>query len=439
MKMRHYLLSCLLLVLGYSLTACSEDSYIPGEGEPGQPVSMQLQIGMASDEPLGPLTRATLNIDTEPQEGELIHSLKVFITSTDNRVEQVVPFTFTEEQDADMEAGNLAGCTSDPFSILTGSKYIYAFANYEGLLEDYIGDISEGDILNLPPTITWNGGADWKPSTDNGFIPMSAKEPVTISRNSDKASVELVRLLSKLYVSFYNTTDKEVTVSDWGVGQFNKTINLFRGDKIAETLEEGWSIPTSPTEITIPARNNDEDGASSDAPYLFYVSESTMDGGFKINVTQGSEEKTKYTNRNEIPRNRIWPLAIYFSNFSLQMKIKSENPPIGGYPTVMSGISNDVNCSIKGGGPFTLTPTLESTSDEAMPSQVTWKIVPNEETESSLLVKNLKVEGNKITGVMEGAATEYESYSFTLQALDGDRVVASFTVTLKFEDIFENN
>ena len=415
MKMRHYLFGCLLLVLGYSLTACSEDSYIPGEGEPGQPVSMQLQIGMASDEPLGPLTRATLNIDTDPQEGELIHSLKVFITSTDNRVEQVVPFTFTAEQETAMTAGNLAGCTSDPFSILTGSKYIYAFANYEGLLEDYIGDISEGDILNLPTTITWDGGADWKPNTDNKqFIPMSAKEPVTISRNSDKVSVELVRLLSKLYVSFYNTTDKEVTVSNWSVGQFNKTINLFRGDEIAETLEEGWSIPTSPaTEITIPARNKDEDGVSSSA----------MDGGFKINVKQGSEEKTRYTNRTEIPRNRIWPLAIYFSNFSLTMAIVSENPPIGGYPTVMSGISNDVNCPIKGGGPFTLTPTLESTSSEAVPSQVTWKIVTNEETESSLLVKDLKVEGNKITGVME----------------DGDRVVASFTVTLKFEDIFGNN
>lgn len=437
MTIRNYLLSGLLLVLGYCLTACSEENYIPGEEAQGQPVSMQLQIGMASGEPLGPLTRAADDIDTDPQEGELIHSLKVFITSTDNRVEQVVPFTFTSEQETEMAAGNLSKCTSDPFTILTGSKIIYAFANCEGLLDDYIENVSEGDILDLPTTITWNGGASWTPSADNGFIPMSVKQPVTISDHSDQVSVELVRLLSKLYVSFHNTTDKDVTVSNWNVGQFNTTINLFRGNEIAALSSTPWSVPASTTKPFTVSTSDD-----NTEPYLFYVSESAMNGGFEINVTQGSgsdsEEKKRYTNRTEIPRNRIWPLAIYFSNFSLAMKIESENPPIGGYPTVMSDASDGVNCTIKGGGPFTLQPTLESTSSEAVPSQVTWNIVTGEETNNSLLVKDLKVEGNTITGVMEGAATKDESYSFTLQALDGDRVVASFTVTLKFADIFEN-
>lgn len=434
MTIRNYLLSGLLLVLGYCLTACSEENYIPGEEAQGQPVSMQLQIGMASGEPLGPLTRAAGDIDTEPQDGELIHSLKVFITSTDNRVEQVVPFTFTPEQETEMAAGNLAGCTSDPFTILTGSKIIYAFANYEGLLDDYIENVSEGNVLSLPATITWDGGASWKPDVENEqFIPMSVKQPVTISDHSNQVSVELVRLLSKLYVSFHNTTSEAVTVSDWSVGKFNTAINLFRGDEIAALSSTPWSVPASTTESFTVSTSDD-----NTKPYLFYVSESAMDGGFEIHVTQGSEtEKTRHTNRTEIPRNRIWPLAIYFSNFSLKMKIESENPPIGGYPTVMSDASDGVNCAIKGGGPFTLTPTLESTSSEAVPSQVTWNIITEEETENSLLVKDLNVEGNTITGVMEGAATKYESYSFTLQALDGDRVVASFTVTLKFADIFE--
>lgn len=436
MTIRNYLLSGLLLVLGYCLTACSEENYIPGEEAQGQPVSMQLQIGMASGEPLGPLTRAADDIDTEPQPGELIHSLKVFITSTDNRVEQVVPFTFTSEQETEMAAGNLSGCTSDPFTILTGSKIIYAFANCEGLLNDYIENVSEGDVLDLPTTITWDGGAGWTPSADNGFIPMSVKERVTISNHSNQVSVQLVRLLSKLYVSFHNTTEEDVTVSDWSVGQFNTTINLFRGDGIAALSSTPWSVPASTTEPFTVSTSDD-----NTEPYLFYVSESAMNGGFEINVTQGSEQgsekKTRYTNRTEIPRNCIWPLAIYFSNFSLKMKIESENPPIGGYPTVMSDASDGVNCVIKGGGPFTLTPTLESTSSEAVPSQVTWNIVTGEENNNSLLVKDLKVEGNTITGVMEGAATTDESYSFTLQVLDGDRVVASFTVTLKFADIFE--
>ncbi len=437
MTIRNYLLSGLLLVLGYCLTACSEENYIPGEEAQGQPVSMQLQIGMASGEPLGPLTRAADNIDTDPQEGELIHSLKVFITSTDNRVEQVVPFTFTPEQETEMAAGDLAECTSDPFTILTGSKIIYAFANCDEVLDADLLNAEEGDVLSLPATITWNGGADWKPDADNEqFIPMSVKQPVTISDNSDKVSVQLVRLLSKLYVSFHNTTDKDVTVSNWNVGKFNTTINLFRGDEIAALSSTPWSVPASTTKPFTVSTSDD-----NTEPYLFYVSESAMNDGFEINVTQGSgpdsEEKKRYTNRTEISRNRIWPLAIYFSNFSLKMTIESENPPIGGYPTVMSDASDGVNCAIKGGGPFTLKPTLESTSNEAVPSQVTWNIITEEETENSLLVKDLNVEGNTITGVMEGAATKYESYSFTLQALDGDRVVASFTVTLKFADIFE--
>lgn len=444
MKMRHYLFGCLLLVLGYSLTACSEDSYIPGEGEPGQPVSMQLQIGMASDEPLGPLTRAADDIDTDPQPGELIHSLKVFITSTDNRVEQVVPFTFTPEQETEMAAGNLSECTSDPFTILTGSKIIYAFANSEGLLDTYIENVSEGDVLDLPSTITWDGDADWKPNAENGqFIPMSVKQPVTISDHSNQVSVELVRLLSKLYVSFHNTTSDAVTVNDWSVGKFNTTINLFRGDEIAALSDNAWPVPLSSDNMESFTVPQGEDGGTGtyDKQFMFYVSESAMSDGFEINVTQGSgsdsEKKKRYTNRTEIPRNRIWPLAIYFSNFSLTMAIVSENPPIGGYPTVMSDASDGVNCAIKGGGPFTLTPTLESTSSEAVPSQLTWKIEQPTETGSTPLVRDLKVKGDEITGVMNGAATKDESYSFTLQALDGDRVVASFTVTLKFADIFE--
>ena len=437
MTIRNYLLSGLLLVLGYCLTACSEENYIPGEEAQGQPVSMQLQIGMASGEPLGPLTRAAGEIDTEPQDGELIHSLKVFITSTDNRVEQVVPFTFTSEQETEMVAGNLSECTSDPFTILTGSKIIYAFANYEGLLDDYIENVSEGDVLDLPPTITWDGGASWKPDAENEqFIPMSVKQPVTISDHSNQVSVELVRLLSKLYVSFHNTTSEAVTVSDWSVGKFNTTINLFRGDEIAALSSTPWSVPASTTESFTVSTSDD-----NTEPYLFYVSESAMSGGFEIYVTQGSEqEKTRHTNRTEIPRNRIWPLAIYFSDFSLKMTIEYRNPPIGGYPpeTVESDLSGDVTYAIKGGGPFILTPTLESTSSEAVPSQVTWNIVIGEENNNSLLVKDLNVEGNTITGVMEGAAEQEESYTFTLQALNGDRVIAEFQVTLTFKDIFEN-
>ena len=437
MTIRNYLLSGLLLVLGYCLTACSEENYIPGEEAQGQPVSMQLQIGMASGEPLGPLTRAAGEIDTEPQDGELIHSLKVFITSTDNRVEQVVPFTFTSEQETAMAAGNLSGCTSDPFTILTGSKIIYAFANCDEVLDADLLNAEEGDVLSLPATITWDGGASWTPSADNGFIPMSVKQSVTISDHSDQVSVQLVRLLSKLYVSFHNTTSEAVTVSDWSVGKFNTAINLFRGDEIAALSSTPWSVPASTTESFTVSTSDD-----NTEPYLFYVSESAMNDGFEIHVTQGSgsdlEKKTRYTNRTEIPRNRIWPLAIYFSNFSLAMKIESENPPIGGYPTVMSDASDGVNCAIKGGGPFTLTPTLESTSSEAVPSQVTWNIVIGEENNNSLLVKDLKVEGNTITGVMEGAAEQEESYTFTLQAKDGSRVIAEFQVTLTFKDIFEN-
>ena len=445
MTIRNYLLSGLLLVLGYCLTACSEENYIPGEEAQGQPVSMQLQIGMASGEPLGPLTRAAGDIDTKPQDGELIHSLKVFITSTDNRVEQVVPFTFTSEQEDDMETGDLAGCTSDPFTILTGSKIIYAFANCEGLLDDYIENVSEGDVLSLPATITWDGDADWTPSADNGFIPMSVKQPVIISDHSDQVSVQLVRLLSKLYVSFHNTTSEDVTVNDWSVGKFNTTINLFRGDGIAALSNNAWPVPLSSDNMESFTVPQGEDGGTGtyDKQFMFYVSESAMSDGFEINVTQGSgqtsEEKKRYTNRTEIPRNRIWPLAIYFSNFSLKMKIESENPPIGGYPTVMSDASDGVNCAIKGGGPFTLTPTLESTSGVNVPRPLTWKIEPPTETGNTPLVRELNVEDNKITGIMNGAATENESYNFMLQAWNGNQVIAEFQVTLTFEDLWKED
>ncbi|WP_289006331.1 hypothetical protein [uncultured Parabacteroides sp.] len=436
-----------------AFAACSNETAVDGgdPDAPGQPVTLSLQIGTEAEAPTVPLTKA----DPRATDGEYIHSLVVLVTNTHDVVEKVVPFTFTATETSQMETGDLESCTSRSFTLTTGAKRFYAFANYEGLSElNDIQNTQPGNQLALPSTVTWDKGQNWTPGdVDDVFIPMTALREVRISSSTKSVSIELVRLLSKLEVSFCNSTADEITVTGWNVGDFNPTINLFKEDVIA-TLTDGWEIhwksnmvgapPVSP--IALPAKGANQEAVSQEGG-IYYVSESERTGGFIVGIayTRGGGQKTdtKQTARTKIPRNHIWPLEILFSDYRLKIEGVYGNPPIGGYPLAETtdNLSSMLECILIGGGPFRLQATLEATGNIKIPQTITWSYEPSEGGHT--LVKDLEVSPDGIiTGTMAGSPVvadgkEISEYTFSLIASDSKDVIASFKLTLKFKDKFE--
>lgn len=446
-----YVYVLLVSCLSFFLVACSNESAVDGGSPdtPGQPVTLRLQIGTATGTATLPKTKA--QGDENAKDHEFIHSLVVFVTNTSDRIEKVVPFKFTSEEELKRTTGDLESCTSEEFTLTTGTKRIYAFANCEGLGFDDILKATSGTLV-LPSTVTWANGLEWSPGTGNGFIPMSAKEELTVGANPKEISIKLVRLLSRLNVLFRNTTQKKVKVSKWSLGGFQKTIPLFGDDKITAGTDV-WEIKK---EINAPSAliSLDAKQGETDAPAVnggtYYVSESAQAAGFSLAVTyqkdDGNEEiGEKQTARNQIPRNHIWPIEILFSDYLLQLKGTYGNPPIGGYPLEVEtdNLSNMLECTLKGGGPFNLQATLSVTTGK-LPATIQW----SSDTSGDAFVRNFSVspEG-KITGTMAGSPIQIDgksstdTFTFDLVAQDGEtkEEIATFSVTLRFKDQFDNN
>lgn len=299
--------------------------------------------------------------------------------------------------------------------------------------------------LTLPDVVTWPYQAAFQPGGTEGFIPMSGEKSFTVGYEGGTVSVSLVRLLSKIQVSFRNTTAKNVTVDSWSLEEFNTKINLFQQNSIQAMASNAWPIGKSYTSSPITIEAEEKSGVTEK---WFYVTESKMSNGFAITLKSsktGSEGKTEYTSTKKLSRNHIWPIEILFSDYYLVLSVQGENPPIGGYPAVTTkeSLTNTLTCNIVGGGPFVLTPTLKATAEEKNVPEVTWSV----SDPSNELIKELSVVEGKgqIVGRMAGSPIVVETEdeeklvsdsNFTLTAKVGDKELASFTITLTFVDIF---
>lgn len=438
---RNRYICALFLSLLFGLGSCTEENLIDEGGTPsGEQVALSLQIGVSEGNDVSLQTKAT-----NAEKGELISTLKAFIVNEYGYIETVVPFTFADAQKAEMATGDLASCLSDKFLLYPGTYTIYAFANCEKLSEmEEVLKTTRGK-LTLPDVVTWPYQAAFQPGGTEGFIPMSGEKSFTVGYEGGTVSVSLVRLLSKIQVSFRNTTAKNVTVDSWSLEEFNTKINLFQQNSIQAMASNAWPIGKSYTSSPITIEAEEKSGVTEK---WFYVTESKMSNGFAITLKSsktGSEGKTEYTSTKKLSRNHIWPIEILFSDYYLVLSVQGENPPIGGYPAVTTkeSLTNTLTCNIVGGGPFVLTPTLKATAEEKNVPEVTWSV----SDPSNELIKELSVVEGKgqIVGRMAGSPIVVETEdeeklvsdsNFTLTAKVGDKELASFTITLTFVDIF---
>ena len=441
-------LACLLACLTFGCASGERGA----NGDPDLPdlVETELHIGI-SDASLPAQTKAG-EVNTDPLEGELIHSLVVFIVNTNGTIEKKFQPDLSSNTEA--QAGNLTKWSSGTFQITGGTKTIYAFANWESLEESNFITTQEGANLSLPPTVEWeNNSFDL---AKNSFLPMSAQEQWTVTAGTKK--IELVRLVSRLKVKVTNETQHDITIKSLNIGEFNIACNLFKGTILPTTT--GWTLNNVKFNSTELKGRTDQAGtADAIVSGWYYVNESdTKSNGFKVDLEtesqyhNGTNEHggTTYTRLcQSIPRNHVWNLNIVFSSYQITLKIYSENPPIGGYPEEMlnaDGITN-LDCPIKGGGPFRIEiVNLKSLDDKTEDlTNVTYSIDPNTIIDDKkLLAENPHMAETsserkpQIKGRMVGAALANESASFRLKAQKGGKTLVTFQVNLLFKDIFES-
>lgn len=312
------------------LASCSFDDDID-TGDDNAPATLQLSITAREEGDLN--TRVGTEVG---QDNEYMHNLLVLFIQNGKVVKKFLPDLRYDEA---AKVGNLKTWESEKFTLAPGTYTVYAFANIDTYYDEHWGSltgleenaqIQEGvDIDN----IVLEDNPASKLDFVTYFIPMSAKEDVTVTSDTRKVSIGLDRLVSKIRMSITGKTDTKVTALSFG-GYADK-ITLF-SDK---TLE-GETYTTTKT-ITVPGDGTLKADVSGTTGTLaipdFYVNSSPDGHPFTVNIktveTTGIiHDATAITQRNVLPRNSIFPLTLQLNDYGLDLEAQCWVSPIGSLP-----------------------------------------------------------------------------------------------------------
>lgn len=312
------------------LASCSFDDDINTGGD-NAPATLQLSITAREEGDLN--TRVGTEVG---QDNEYMHNLLVLFIQNGKVVKKFLPDLRYDEA---AKVGNLKTWESEKFTLAPGTYTVYAFANIDTYYDEHWGSLTgleenaqipEGvDIDN----IVLEDNPASKLDFVTYFIPMSAKEDVTVTSDTRKVSIGLDRLVSKIRMSITGKTDTKVTALSFG-GYADK-ITLF-SDK---TLE-GETYTTTKT-ITVPGDGTLKADVSGTTGTLaipdFYVNSSPDGHPFTVNIktveTTGIiHDATAVTQRNVLPRNSIFPLTLQLNDYGLDLEAQCWVSPIGSLP-----------------------------------------------------------------------------------------------------------
>lgn len=322
------------------LASCSFDDDIVESCE--GPATMQLSITAREEGDLN--TRVD---DYEiGQDHEYMHNLLVLFIQNGKVVKKFQPDL---SGNSAAQQGNLRVWTSEEFTLDPGTYTVYAFANidtyYDGLWGSLTGlGTDEGKSLaelgvNIDNIVLEDNPAS-KLDFSNYFIPMSAKEEVAVTSDTRNISIGLDRLVSKIRMSITGKIGTKVTALLFGgyadkIGLFSDTqVDGISYDREYSVVEEG----ESPVQLT-------NDGTYQFAD--FYVNSSPANHPFTVKIktleTTGIiHDATAVTQRNELPRNSIFPLTLQLNDYGLDLEAQCWVSPIGSLPVEVNvGFTQD--------------------------------------------------------------------------------------------------
>lgn len=305
-----YLWPCLCVVLAAS---CMEEEQCDTCSK--YPVKVQLNITAEEEHSLN--TR-----DTEVgQNHEYINTLCVLLVKGGKVVKKLLPDL---SANAAAKTGDLKNYTSELFELESGVYTVYAFANmYDTYLAEWstISGLAEGaavsgvDFSNM--VLTDPAG---KLDFTTYFIPMSAKQDVTVDASTRSISIGLDRLVSKIRI---NVTPTDVKVNSLTFGGCANGVKLFADGGTASSIA-----------YDVKKTMNFTDPQSTVAD--FYVNATEESGHpFSVELTTNEHSGTTYvaeTERSELPRNSIFPLTLLLNQYGLKLEAQCWVSPIGHVP-----------------------------------------------------------------------------------------------------------
>lgn len=336
------------------LASCSFDDDID-TGDDNAPATLQLSITAREE---GDLNTRVDNTEVG-QNSEYMHNLLVLFVQDDKVVKKFLPDLSNDEA---AKVGNLKTWKSESFTLTPGTYTVYAFANIDSYfstawssltgLEENASIPNDVNIDN----IVLEGNPASKLDLITYFIPMSAKEEVTVTRSTRNISIGLDRLVSKIRMSITGKAGAKVTALSFG-GYADK-ITLF-----SDKALEGETYTTTKT-ITVPGDGTLKADVSGETGTLaipdFYVNSSPAGHPFNVSVTTDEMSGVTYeatTARGELPRNSIFPLTLQLNDYGLDLAAQCWVSPIGSLPVEVqiTGFDNTYQIKVPEGCQFEFT------------------------------------------------------------------------------------
>ena len=248
--------------------------------------------------------------DENAKDGEFMHDLCVLFVQNNEVKLKLQPDL---SNDASASTGNLENWTSGEQKGLEAGTYtVYAFAN----ISDHYSKWSEGTTLSgdaLPENIVIEDPAGNLDFENGKFIPMAAKEEISITAATRSVSIGLDRLVAKVRMTVGTTSQEPVTVKNVTFSGYADKVSLIPNASVSTLLRDKKYEYTDQFQISASQNKDIPD---------FYVNETRQGDPFTISVTTTENQGVTYlatTTRPDLPRNSIYPLTLNLNDSELNI------------------------------------------------------------------------------------------------------------------------
>lgn len=413
------------------LASCSFDDDID-TGDDNAPATLQLSITAREEGDLN--TRVGTEVG---QDNEYMHNLLVLFIQNGKVVKKFLPDLRYDEA---AKVGNLKTWESEKFTLAPGTYTVYAFANIDTYYDEHWGSltgleenaqIQEGvDIDN----IVLEDNPASKLDLITYFIPMSAKEEVTVMRSTRNISIGLDRLVSKIRMSITGKPDTKVTALSFSgyadkIGLFSDTqVNdmQYTCQHIVLNGEESQSIQLS-------------DGGTYQFAD-FYVNSSPGNSGYTVTLETDEKNGTTYTattKRTVLPRNSIYPLSLNLTGYDVTLDLHCWVSPIGNVPVEVKLSPNPdyYTCTIPEGSQFEFTVGVTLSGTTAIKNlKSAWTF--DKESVTGLAFDNYTEGDTTVKGHVTASAGKTFNLTFDVTwTADGNNFERRYNVIITTDDI----
>lgn len=413
------------------LASCSFDDDINTGGD-NAPATLQLSITAREEGDLN--TRVGTEVG---QDNEYMHNLLVLFIQNGKVVKKFLPDLRYDEA---AKVGNLKTWESEKFTLAPGTYTVYAFANIDTYYDEHWGSLTGleenaqiPDGVDIDNIVLEDNPAS-KLDLITYFIPMSAKEDVTVTSDTRKVSIGLDRLVSKIRMSITGKPNTKVTALSFGgyadkIGLFSDTqVNdmQYTCQHIVLNGEESQSIQLS-------------DGGTYQFAD-FYVNSSPGNSGYTVTLETDEKNGTTYTattKRTVLPRNSIYPLSLNLTGYDVTLDLHCWVSPIGNVPVEVKLSPNPdyYTCTIPEGSQFEFTVGVTPSGTTAIENlKSAWTF--DKESVTGLAFDNYTEGDTTVKGHVTASAGKTFNLTFDVTwTADGNNFERRYNVIITTDDI----